>query len=175
MAESEVLALNQGWKYHEIYHLGNRKHASEHIYIHIHCINLLRKWSWHKFIEDVIFNKARVHRVRLRYVDHPCNSKQFNKGGDLDTHGTSLLLWYTKHQKTTPSVFDKILELTVLSSWAVLQTSPPFYANHFVLTLKVLVATIDAQWEGMEDVGLARYKPALLPPCPTIRVLSYSN
>ena len=43
------------------------------------------------------------------------------------------------------------------------------------LTLKVLVATIDAQWEGMGDVGSARYEPALLHPCPTIRVLSYSN
>ena len=44
-----------------------------------------------------------------------------------------------------------------------------------MLTLKVLVATIDVQWEGMGDVGSARYKPALLPPCPTIRVLRYSN
>ena len=44
--------------------------------------------------------------------------------------------------------------------------------KHCVLTLKVLVATIDAQWEGMGDVGSARYEPALLPPCPTIRVLS---
>ena len=43
------------------------------------------------------------------------------------------------------------------------------------LTLTVLVATIDAQWEGMGDVGSARYEPALLPPCPTIKVLSYSN
>ena len=43
------------------------------------------------------------------------------------------------------------------------------------LTLKALVMTIDAQWEGMGDVGSARYEPALLPPCPTIRVLSYSN
>ena len=43
------------------------------------------------------------------------------------------------------------------------------------LTLKVLVVTTDAQWEGMGDVGSARYEPALLPPCPTIRVLSYSN
>ena len=43
------------------------------------------------------------------------------------------------------------------------------------LTLKVLVVTIDAQWEGMGDVGVARYEPALLPPCPTIRVLSYRN
>ena len=39
------------------------------------------------------------------------------------------------------------------------------------ITFTVLVATIDAQWEGMGDVGLARYEPALLPPCPTIRVL----
>ena len=43
------------------------------------------------------------------------------------------------------------------------------------LTLTVLVTTIDAQWELMGDVGSVRYKPALLPPCPTIRVLSYSN
>ena len=43
----------------------------------------------------------------------------------------------------------------------------------YVLPLKVLVATIDAQWEGMGDVGSARYEPALLPPCPTVRVLSY--
>ena len=42
-------------------------------------------------------------------------------------------------------------------------------------TLTVLVTTIDAQWEGMGDVGSARYEPALLPPCPTIRVLSYRN
>ena len=43
------------------------------------------------------------------------------------------------------------------------------------LTFKVLVATIDAQWEGMGDVGSVRYEPALLPPCPTIRFLSYSK
>ena len=55
------------------------------------------------------------------------------------------------------------------------------FANMFLacllvtLTLTVRVATIDAQWEGMGDVGSARYEPALLPPCPTIRVLSYSN
>ena len=39
----------------------------------------------------------------------------------------------------------------------------------------LIIATIDAQWEGMGDVGSARYEPALLPLCPTIRVLSYSN
>ena len=32
-----------------------------------------------------------------------------------------------------------------------------------------------AQCEGMGEVGSARYEPALLPSCPSIRVLSYSN
>ena len=44
-----------------------------------------------------------------------------------------------------------------------------------LLTLKVLVTKIDAQWEGMRDLGSARYEPALLPPYSTIRALSYSN
>ena len=44
-----------------------------------------------------------------------------------------------------------------------------------ILTLKVLVTTIDVQWEGMGNVGSARYEPALLPPCPTIRALNCSN
>ena len=67
-------------------------------------------------------------------------------------------------------------------AWFNIHTSPPgvltmtvAFALLNLLTLKVLVVTIDAQWEGMGDVGSARYEPALLPPCPTIRVLSYSN
>ena len=32
---------------------------------------------------------------------------------------------------------------------------------------------ITAQWEGMGDVGSARYELVLLRPCSTIRVLSY--
>ena len=51
----------------------------------------------------------------------------------------------------------------------------PEYSHTYILILTVLVVTIDAQWEGMGDVGSARYELALLPPCPTIRVLSYSN
>ena len=42
-------------------------------------------------------------------------------------------------------------------------------------TATLLNRVITAQWEGMGDVGSARYEPALLPPCPTIRVLCYSN
>ena len=51
----------------------------------------------------------------------------------------------------------------------------PDTGSFIIVTLKVLVTTIDAQWEGMGDVGSARYEPAQLPPCSTIRVLSYSN
>ena len=45
----------------------------------------------------------------------------------------------------------------------------------YTLTFTVLVVTTDAHFEAMGDVGSARYEQALLPPCPTIRVLSYSN
>ena len=67
-------------------------------------------------------------------------------------------------------------ELTVAWVRTVIFISGAFFGRQVsLLTLKVLVMTIDAQWEGMGDVGSARYKPALLPPCPTIRVLSNSN
>ena len=36
-------------------------------------------------------------------------------------------------------------------------------ATSTLLTLKVLVTTIDAQWEGMGDVGSARYEPHYFP------------
>ena len=61
------------------------------------------------------------------------------------------------------------------------KTNLSFTVDHIVstftdlVTLKVLVATIDAQWEGVGDAGSAWYEPALLPPCPTIRVVGYSN
>ena len=50
-----------------------------------------------------------------------------------------------------------------------------YHNGRYSLTLKVLVTSIDAQWDGMGDVGSARYEPALFPPCPTIRVLNCSN
>ena len=57
---------------------------------------------------------------------------------------------------------------------------------HMVLTLKsdshdnwcsgtLLNGIITAQWEGMRNVGSARYELALLSPCTTIRGLSFSN
>ena len=40
-----------------------------------------------------------------------------------------------------------------------------------LLTLTVLVTTIDAQWEGMGDVVSARYELALLPHARPLRFL----
>ena len=65
-----------------------------------------------------------------------------------------------------------LCKITVYDKWECLYARKEIQR---ILTLTVLVTTIDAQWEGMGDVGSARYQPALLPPCPTIRVLSYSN
>ena len=45
--------------------------------------------------------------------------------------------------------------------------------NWCIATLWNMIMT--AQCEEMGEVGSARYEPALLPPCPSIRVLNYSN
>ena len=59
------------------------------------------------------------------------------------------------------------------------------YHDFLILTLTVLVTTMmhcntlkqdnDSTVRGDGEVALARYEPALLPPCPSIRVLSYRN
>ena len=68
-----------------------------------------------------------------------------------------------------------IIEVSEMASHLVYMVVTKLNNSGEQLTLKVLVETINAQWEGMGDVGSVRYEPALLPPCPTIRVLSYSS
>ena len=63
----------------------------------------------------------------------------------------------------------------VLSLYCLYPVLQSVYIGSCYSILTVLVATVDAQWEGMGDVGSARYELALLPPCPTVSVLSYSN
>ena len=41
-----------------------------------------------------------------------------------------------------------------------------FFTCHIILDISTY--SYVEQWEGMGDVGSARYEPALLPPCPTI-------
>ena len=88
-------------------------------------------------------------------------------------------MWYDVQDMVwSEQLYQASLKLiTIASEHSHLCYTSPYITQlleHF-LTLKVLVAAIDAEWEGMGDVGSARYEPALLPPCPTIRVLSYSS
>ena len=72
------------------------------------------------------------------------------------------------------NILRKIPEMAIKRNFTYF-TYPQCYQAHNHLNLTVLVTTIDAQWVGIGDIGSARYEPALLPPCPTIRVLSCSN
>ena len=118
--------------------------------------------------------------------------RMFNKGPFWRVHVWNLVLLQVLQScfiRLSPKLHQYKLQSLICNFWWV-RKNPYNFENdcstlametctvwwiHHELTHKVLVATIDAQWEGMGDVGSARYEPALLPPCPTIRVLSYSN
>ena len=95
----------------------------------------------------------------LKLFDSICNNKWFTD--------TSIILFLNKKD-----LFDEKIKKSPLTICFPEYTG---MISRSHLTLKVLVTTIDAQWEGMGDVGSARYEPALLPPCLTIRALTYSN
>ena len=61
----------------------------------------------------------------------------------------------------------------ILGIFAFINSYSASHDNWCTATLWNRIMT--AQCEGMGEVGSARYEPALLPPCPSIRVLSYSN
>ena len=96
--------------------------------------------------------------------------------GPIFTHAACMgFFLHDRYQSQILSIgLFKMFSCWILGIWA-FSTTPKQSEIGWELTLTVLVATTDAQWEGMGDVGLARYEPALLPPCPTIMVLSYSN
>ena len=71
---------------------------------------------------------------------------------------------------------DKTCLMHIMSSKSSTKQVNSYSASHDNwCTGTLLNRRITTQWEGMGDIGSARYEPALLPPCPTIRVLSYSN
>ena len=59
---------------------------------------------------------------------------------------------------------------TNIKSWQVVSS-----AQSFLVLINSYSASHDNWCTVGGDVGSARYEPALLPPCPTIMVLSYSN
>ena len=99
---------------------------------------------------------------------------QYSRCVKVLQHSRPVLLHYSR-QLLCLSMMTFIVKIHRLLLSAYIIHSTNSRVTIVRLTLKVLVTTIDAQWEGIRDVGLARYEPALLPPCPTIRVLSYSD
>ena len=105
------------------------------------------------------------------------------QGCNFDMRSLSVCLNYCVHVTPTIQLDALIVRLCIHSFhgdlvgelYLVCGYKRDIVKLHELLTLKVLVTAIDAGREGMGDVGSARYEPALLPPCPTIRVLSYSN
>ena len=82
-----------------------------------------------------------------------------------------------------PSIYEVCGSCNV-TSWNS-ATCPDSSDHHYMRILSTLKALslqlmhwdriLMVQWEGMGDVGSARYEPALLRPFPTIRVSSYNN
>ena len=92
-------------------------------------------------------------------------------------HASRLERYYSGHDNINSDCIRDNKRYLLMHGWISAVTPWDFTKIYrcMSLTLKVLVATTDAQWEGMGDVGSAIYEPALLPPCPTIRVFSYSS
>ena len=92
----------------------------------------------------LIINNSVYYHIKLWTV---CKSNEYNTFHDLRPCSGTLLL--CRHISSGENLYFLVS-----------------CASCNLTLIKVLVATIDAQWEGMGDVGLARYEPALLPPMP---------
>ena len=83
---------------------------------------------------------------------------------------------FTFLQKGILNLHDYAKSMSKLITFLANITVNSYSASHDNwCTGTLLNMIITTQWEGMGDVGSSRYELALLPPCPTIRTLSYSN
>ena len=113
-----------------------------------------KKWQW----KGLSTLQCSVHSTRLQ----PQNIYGISQ---LLPH---LVIW---------SIWRKLWQEVILLAGKVLIFLINSYSasddNWYTATLWNRIMT--AQCEGMGEVGSARYEPAVLPPCLSIRVLSYSN
>ena len=132
-------------------------------HIWVHCkvwINKLVIHAWHA-CTAIIINVS--YSVRI----NACAEK-------VETRILPSNIWLS----TLPSVIPRHIWISRDSLFSYLSCttcSKHWWINPMIDTLKVLVTTIDAQWEGMGNVGLARHEPALLPPMPDHKGFKYSN
>ena len=127
--------------------------------------------------------------IMQQVMHHPQLVKIRRHEGEL-IPGTNLkdlphmadISWVEPHWKTNEIGLSNISEdaqratccLLQYKTWNVNINSHSASHNNWC-TATLWNRTMTAQCEGMGEVGSARYEPALLPPCPSIRVLSYSN
>ena len=96
----------------------------------------------------------------VAFCSHQANSLHFHVA-------SCLITWFCMHRKKEHGHTWHILRPNIINSCSA------SHNNWCTATLwnRIMIA----QCEGMGEVGSARYEPALLPPCPSISVLSYSN
>ena len=95
-------------------------------------------------------------------------------------HPEEAILYIIPQKKCLPKInsFQNLRDsltviLTILKLHVCFNSYSASHDNWCTATLWNRIMTV--QCEGMGEVGSARYEPALLPPCPSIRALSYSN
>ena len=117
----------------------------------------LSSLSWHTFL--LVPSVVNLEK---------CHNFFFSRDNYL--HSSLNLLMFFSNNKTT--TYSHTQCCSMLFQWWFNSYSAS-HGNWCTATLWNRIMT--AQCEGMGEVGSARYEPALLPPCPSIRVLSYSN
>ena len=88
----------------------------------------------------------------------------------------TLYLGVENGQTPSRKHFDKNnIIMTIFSSSSFLDNPTKVATISILLTLTVLVTTIDAQWEGMGDVGVGEVRAGTTSPMPNHNGLSYSH
>ena len=149
-------------------------------------VSLVSSVPWHCALSAPIFSLEHVnynagdmgHMVWFVLVEGIREADEYNQSYHIKQkwcHGgqqTAQTTWgatLTRLQRT-----QQFTEAAIQSFWVIkLNSYSASHDNWCTATLWNRIMTV--QCEGMGEVGSARYEPALLPPCPSIRALSYSN
>ena len=139
-----------------------------------HCATDANNASDHFVLHDVfqMLTYLMLLQKQLQHSKHNCYEVWFWRAtdGSCSSHYCNLCSY--KMEKDFFSA-ETVACQHYLHSHSVFNSYSASHGNWCTATLWNRIMT--AQCEGMGEVGSARYEPALLPPCPSIRVLSYSN
>ena len=149
-----------------VYHMMTLWNAN---YMQIYVEQLLTKGHAARIVEDAQAYAWRHPTMQQFPFPWPEDVSALRNSHQRQKH-TMATRNVTVHQERVPTRMDfahQVGEIHCFNSYSA------SYDNWCTATLWNRIMT--AQCEGMGEVGSARYEPALLPPCPSIRALSYSN